>query len=252
MTCEAVDLLAGAFSLGAVSADEADAVGAHLATCDQPHSDMRLGIGADVVLAASLDPVAPSPALRDRLMATLEAAQQAHRPAEATRPSARLPLAGRPDFMGWLAPRVARPVALAAVVAALVFGGWNLGLQSELNQRDAALQAVASAIANGQAAFRVDGDAGRGYVVDTPGVGAVLVVADLQALSADRIYELWLIDAAGAPLGVGTFTPTQGAVAVVSMERDLAGYTTFAVTVETHRVSTPSGSPVMIGDLRGG
>ena len=44
------------------------------------------------------------------------------------------------------------------------------------------------------------GSAGRGYVVDTPGVGASLVVTDLKSLPADKLYELWLLDAAGTPL----------------------------------------------------
>jgi anti-sigma-K factor RskA len=87
-------------------------------------------------------------------------------------------------------------------------------------------------------------------VVDTPGEGAALVVADLAGLPADRLYELWLIDASGAPVAVGTFNPTEDAVIVVPVERDLTGYATFAVTVEAERVAAPSGSPVMISDLR--
>src|SRR4029453_10425746 len=94
--------------------------------------------------------------------------------------------------LDWLSPRVARPVALAAVVALLAVSVWNLNLQSELSRRDAALRAVANAIAGGEAAFRVDGSAGHGYVVETPGEGAALVVADLAKLPADRLYELWL------------------------------------------------------------
>lgn len=248
MTCQAVDELAGSFALGAVERDEEEVVAAHLASCDQPHREIRESMGAGELLATSLEPVAPPAALRDRLMATLERIPQAHRPLVPA-PS---PPTGRAGWLDWLSPRLARPLALAAVVALLAVGAWNLGLQSQIGQRDAALRAVASAIANGQAAFRVDGSAGRGYVVDTPGAGAALVVADLQRLPADRLYELWLIDASGAPVAVGTFNPTEAAVAVVSLERDLGGYATFAVTVEAERVAKPSGSPVMIGDLKAG
>jgi anti-sigma-K factor RskA len=244
MTCNEVDELAAAFALGALEADEEDALQAHLASCDQPHREMRNALGAGAVLAESLDPVAPSPGLRDRLMATIERTPQAHRPAISAPPPAE-----RPGWLAWLSPQVARPLAVAAVVALLAIGAWNLSLQSQLGQRDAALRAVASAISDGDLAFRVDGSAGRGYVVETPGEGAALVVADLAELPADRLYELWLIDASGAAVAVGTFAPADRAVAVVPIERDLAGYATFAVTVEAERVAAPSGAPVMIGDL---
>jgi anti-sigma-K factor RskA len=131
----------------------------------------------------------------------------------------------------------------------LVVGAWNLTLQSQLDQRDRTLRAVAAAISGSDIAFRVEGSAGRGYVVDTPGVGAALVIADLAELPADRIYELWLIDGDGTPLAVGTFTASSDAVAVVQVERDLAQFATFAVTVEAERVDAPSGAPVMVGSL---
>ena len=244
MTCQQVDELAGAFALGAMEATEEAAVRMHLATCDQLHLEVYEALGAGSVLAASLDPVTPSPALRDRLMQTIERAPQRDRREVPSQPPARR------GWLDWLSPRVARPVALAAVVALLAVGVWNANLQSELGRRDAALRAVANAIAGGEAAFRVDGSAGHGYVVETPGEGAALVVADLAKLPADKLYELWLLDAEGTPVAVGTFTKTDGAVAVVTIEQDLTGYATFAVTVEAERLPAPSSSDlVMVGAL---
>jgi anti-sigma-K factor RskA len=226
----AVDELGAAYALDALEPDEARAVRDHLATCTQPHAELRALIGADQVLAVTLEPVEPSPALRERVMASIERAAQEQ-----------APVAQRPG--------VARPLAVAAVVALVAVGAWGVTLQSQLAERDRALRAVADAIAEGETAFRVEGTAGRGYVVDTPGSGAALVVADLAALPADRIYELWLLDAAGTPVAVGTFTPADGEVAVVELERDLAGYTTFAVTVEASRVDAPTGDIVMAAPL---
>ena len=248
MTHETVDELAGAFALGALDGDEMAAVRAHLATCDQPHAELREAFPAAEVLAASLEPVEPSPALRDRLMGTIDGLAPASRPAVIAEAKPPRPRTG---WFDWISPRVARPLAVAAVVAAIALGALNVGLRSDLDKRDAALRAVAAAIANGQTAFRVDGSAGRGYVVDTPGVGASLVVADLKALPVDRLYELWLLDAAGTPVAVGTFTDTSGAVAVLPVEKDLSGYATFAVTVEATRVDAPTTTPVMVGDLTG-
>jgi anti-sigma-K factor RskA len=245
MTCNDVEELAAAFALGAVAPEEEAALRAHLADCEQPHLEIRNALGAGTLLAASLDPVTPSPALRGRVMATIERTPQVHQQSAPASPSPR-----RRGLLDWLSPRVARPLALAAAVALLAVVVWNVSLQSQLGQRDAAIRAVANAISGGEVAFRVDGSGGRGYVVDTPGKGAALVVADLAGLPAHRLYELWLIDASGMPVAVGTFNPSEDAVVVVPVERDLTGFATFAVTVEAVRVAAPSGSPVMIGDLR--
>ena len=69
--CADVDALAGALALGAVDADELRAAREHLATCPEPHAELRSLIGADAALAASVDPIQPSAGLRDRLMASV-------------------------------------------------------------------------------------------------------------------------------------------------------------------------------------
>jgi anti-sigma-K factor RskA len=247
MTHRQVEELAAAFALGALDADEDAAVRSHLADCGETHPELEAALGAGIVMAESLEPVPPSAELRDRLMATIERTPQAVAPAGAPAPRTRG--AARRGWFDWLSPRVARPLALAAVAAVIAIGAWNLNLQSQLGQRDAALRAIANAISGGQAAFRVEGEAGHGYVVETPGEGAALVVTDLADLPADRIYELWLLNPAGSPLAVGTLTSTADEVAVVQLERDLAGYSIFAVTVEAERVAAPSSDPVILGVL---
>jgi anti-sigma-K factor RskA len=243
----AVDELGAAYALGALEPDEARAVRDHLATCTQPHAELRSLLGADLVLAMSLQAIEPSPALRERVMASIERTVQERTPV--VRPTAGAEPPRRGGWLDWLSPRLARPVAVAAVAALLAVGAWGVTLQSQLAERDRALRAVADAIADGETAFRVEGTAGRGYVVETPGSGAALVVADLAALPADRIYELWLLDAAGTPVAVGTFRPADGDVAVVELERDLAGFSIFAVTVEASRVDAPTSDPVMAAPL---
>ncbi|MEX0709758.1 MAG: anti-sigma factor [Chloroflexota bacterium] len=244
LDCQAVDELDAAFALGALEPDEARAVASHLDTCAEPHAELRAILGAGEVLSLGLDPVQPSPGRRDRLMASIERTPQDRGALVGGRDP---PAPGR-SWLGWISPRVARPLALAAVAATLAVAGWNLTLQSQLGERDRALREVAAAISGGEAAFRVDGSAGRGYVVETPGSGAALVIADLASLPADQLYELWLIDADGA-VAVGTFTPSGSAIAVVPVDRDLTGFATFAVTVEAERVDAPTTTPVMVGDL---
>jgi anti-sigma factor RsiW len=249
--CRDVDELTGALALGAVDADEALAAREHLETCPEPHAELRSLLGADAVLAAGVEPMQPSAALRDRLMDSV-----ARTPQRAVTPEAVAPrepsVEQRPGWLDWLSPQVARPLAMAAVVALIAVGAWGFSLSSQLGERDRALRQVADAIAGGEVAFRVDGDAGRGYVVDTPGSGSSFVVADLDPLPAGKLYELWLIGPDGAPVDVGTFRPGDDAVAVVSIERDLIGFDTFAVTVEAKRVDAPTSTDlVMVGAIKG-
>ena len=257
MSHELVDELAAAFALGAVDADEARGVAEHLASCPEPHEEARAALGAATALAMSLEPVEPSSGLRDRLMQTVDRTPQ---PWLTATPVPAPPSAAperRAPARGWrdrLLPRLMVPLAAVAAVAVIALGALNLNLQSQLADRDRALRAVADAIASGQAAFRVEGASGRGYVVDTAGSGSTLVVADLSSLPADKLYELWLLDAQGTPVAVGTFRPSATEPAVVHIEKDLTGYTTFAVTVESHRVATPTlpnglDSLVMVGTV---
>jgi anti-sigma-K factor RskA len=244
--CRDVDELAGALALGAVDADEARAASEHLETCAEPHTELRSLLGADAVLAAGLEPIQPSAGLRDRLMESIGQAPRATVEAAPDEPRERT---ARRGWLDWLSPQLARPLAVAAVVAAVALGAWGVTLSGQLGERDRALRAVADAIAGGEVAYRVEGDAGRGYVVDTPGSGAAFVVADVGELDAGKLYELWLIGADGVPVDVGTFRPTGEAVAVIPVEEDLAGFGTFAVTVESERVDSPTLPIVMAGEL---
>jgi anti-sigma factor RsiW len=248
----AIDELGAAAVLGALEPDELAAVREHLASCPEPHDEVRALVGVDQVLAMSLEPESPSPQLRDRLMASIESAPQEHaragaEPVEPAREAEAVPSVRR-GWLDWLSPQVARPLALAAMVAVIAVGGWALALQGQLADRDRALRSVADAIAVGDVAFRVQGPAGRGYVVDTPGPGGALVVADVSSLEPNQLYELWLIGAEG-PVAVGIFRPTGEELAVVHVERDLTGYDVFAVTVEASRVEAPTGDPVMKAPL---
>jgi hypothetical protein len=133
--CADIDSLAGALALGAVDADELAAAREHLATCPEPHAELRSLLGADAVVAAGVEPIQPSAALRDRLMATVaETTQDRAEPVapavEAAAPAEEQRLARR-GWLDWLSPNVARPLAVAAVVALIAVGVWGLSLASQ-------------------------------------------------------------------------------------------------------------------------
>ena len=246
----AADELGAAFALGALEPDELRAVIEHLESCPEPHAELRSLQGAGDLLVASLEPVAPSTGLRDRLMGTITATSQEHvrsaTPAAPAAAPAVEPRRGR--LLDWFSPNVARGLAVAAVVVAVAFGIWNVSLQGQVSQRDQALRAVAQAIASGQSAFRVSGTGGSGYVIADRNGTASFVGANLAPLKADQIYELWLIGSDNKPVAVGTLTPSD-AVAVVPLERAISGFAVFAVTAESHRVDAPTSQPLMTAKL---
>ena len=242
MSCAQVDELAGPYALGAVETDEDRAISEHLATCDRPHHEARELIGAGGAVGLAEAAVMPSPALRDRLMATVATTPQEHRPAAVTS----MPEPARePKRAWWQLQPVMAGVAVVALAVAVGLGAWGLSLNAQLAEREDALRAVA----NAEAAYAVHGDAGAGWVIESGDV-AHFVAEDLADLPADHIYELWLLDAAGTPTAVGTLEDPDDLV-VVALEHDLGGAATFAVTVEPHRVEAPTTDPVLVAALEG-
>jgi anti-sigma-K factor RskA len=244
MRCGDVDDLAGAAAVGALEPAEAAEVGRHLETCDQPHAELRELLGADAALAATADRESPSPALRDRILTTAAGTAQEHRlvtdQAEDAAPTGRF---------GWSSLNLWRGLAAAAAVGVLALVVWNVSLQQQVAERDAALTAIADVVVGGQPAHLVTGPAGSGYLIETEDGGATFLVAGLAELEAGELYELWLLDAAGTPLAVGTINQPDPQLAVAELERGLAGFTTFAVTVEQGRVDAPTSEPVMVAAI---
>ena len=241
LDCSTADELAAAYAFGALDSDDDRAMSAHLATCDQPHAEAREMIGAAAVLPAMLEPVAPSAALRDRLMATVAATPQLHR----------LPIMPRRGVAPAPEPRRAwwqfgpLPAALTAVglVAAVGFGAWGASANNQVAERDAALRAIASA----DSIHAASGAVGSGWVIESGDV-AMFMATDLADLPDDQLYEFWLIDADGNAVAAGILTDPTG-VALVTLERGLGDAVMFAVTVETERVEQSVNDPVMVAAL---
>jgi anti-sigma-K factor RskA len=235
LSCDEADALAGAWGLDALDADEAAAVAEHLETCDQPHAELRALPGAGALLTGALDPIQPSPGLRDRVMRSIGEGPAGARVIELDAPRQR---------PSWLP----RAVAGLAVAAAVVLAVWNVGLRAELEHRDAQLQEVAAALSTGGPAFSVSGSVGGGVLV-TGDDGPVLV-ADVEPPGDGLLYALWLIGPDGAPVAVGTFAPEANeAFAIVPLDRSLEGFATFAVTREAGPVDAPTSDPVLATSL---
>lgn len=239
LDCATVDELAAAYALDAVDPDEELAVGAHLSACPRPHAEARSMVEGVSLVAASLPPVAPSPGLRDRLMTTVAATPQEHRPRADVR---EVPVV-EPSRPWWRFSPLTSAVAAAALALAVGLGAWSLSLNAQLAERDAALRAVASA----DAAYSAQGEAGSGWLIES-GDEAMFMADDLADLAAGHLYELWLIDAEGNAVAAGTLTDTDG-VALVTLEQPIDDAVTFAVTVETERVDQSQNDPVIVAAI---
>ncbi len=248
LDCAMADELAAAYGLEALSSDESRAVERHLESCAQPHAAAHELIAAAGFIPEALEPIAPSPALRARLMTTVAETPQDHAPravADAPRMerTTYVEASAEPRRAWWQWGALPSAVAAVGLAAAVGLGAWNVSLNAQLADREAALRAVASA----DAAYVAQGSAGRGWVIQS-GETAYFMADNLATLASGQLYELWLIDGSGNAMAAGTFDDTDG-VTLVALEHDLAGATAFAVTVETERVDQPASAPVILASL---
>lgn len=225
LTCDEVRDLAASFVLGALDADEAAAVRAHLATCTDPHAEMAELGSVLAVLAESVPVVEPPAALKGRIMAAAAADLDARKsvttpsegaatPSEPAAAPRALPTAGerqaraarRTSSIGTWALRI------AAVLAIVALAGWNLLLQGQLNEARTYEQDVAAVLdAAGQPGSLtaiLHGEGGNGpaglAAVGSDGV-VKLAMRDLPPTQGDQVYEAWVIGVDGKPVALGGF-----------------------------------------------
>ena len=247
------DLL-GAFALGAVDAEEAATVRAHLATCAECQAEMaELWLAADS-LPGMIEPMEPSPALRDRIAAAVMAEAAAPLPAPPAPSAARAPeplpaithalpvpeLVRRPASF-WSR---ATPWAAAAAILLLLSAGllvWNLRLREQIATAPVAETIAlaptdAAPEARGEVTYLAQDDL---FILD---------VRDLPPLEANQVYEVWLIGDDGVPAPAGVFDQPTDQHAIVA-DRDR--YDTLAITAEPGPLGTdaPTGEIVATATL---
>jgi len=239
---QAVDL-AAAYVLGALEAADMAAVREHLATCPESHVEFeRLGGVVPYLLdTPDLELIEPPASLGDRIMAaaaadltTRGAAPEPERTiAFPSAPERKTRARSRTRQLNWA-------MRIAAVVAIVALGGWNLLLQNELGAARRYDQAVASVIsAAAQPGSQTvvlaptEDNQASGIAAILPDGSIVLAMRGLPATKGTEVYETWVIVGSAAPVPVGAFKvdanglasattqPTQappGAIIAVSRE----------------------------------
>ena len=232
MDAELHELSAG-YALDALEPEERDAFERHLAGCPECQEELAAFWEVAGALAVAADSPAPSPELRDRILAEARAERQTVVSLDSRR---RMP------------PVLAVITAVAAAVA-IGLGIYAVALRGDLDSTRSALttqQSAARVLADpGATTVALQSGSGR-LVVDGAGA-AVLVLDDLPAAPAGKTYQAWVVKGQ-TPVSAGTFESTNER-AVVPIPQAVPDGAVIAVTVEkAGGASSPTLPPLAASD----
>ena len=216
MGTDALHELTAGYALDALDPAETAAFEEHLAHCEACQAELASLSAAAGALGFAVEPAEPPPALREKILVA----------ARAERTNV-VPLRARSR-----AELGVRILAVAASVAAVALGIWNVALRDRLDRSHQALQAVA-----------LHGAAGS--VLLGPGGQGTMVLSNIVAAPAGKTYEAWVIlDGKASP--AGTFE-VGGKTVVVHLHRPVPNGAIVAVTTEPAGGSQqPTGQPFII------
>ena len=285
LTCDEVRHLAAPFVLGALTDREMDAVREHLAGCPETHDEFA-ELGAVVpALDAAVPLMEPPSGLRDRIMAVAAADLDARRQVDASSVAAATtvppaipvpPSAGEPAPPSGVEPAAeptqrAEPIAIdsarrrrpwtwvagiAAVLAIVLLGAWDLSLQGQLNAARTYQQQVASVLsaASQPGALTAvlappSGEGPNGIAAVTSDGKMRIAMRDLAPTTGDEVYEAWMILPNTPPAPVGGLTVgSDGSGFIEAGGVPPQPGLVLALTREPRPgMTAPSGDPVSVG-----
>jgi anti-sigma-K factor RskA len=185
---------------------------------------------------------------------TASVAKQPSR-ADATAPSpaqADHPIALR----GRRQPRWSWALGIAAVLAIVLLGGWNLSLRSQLDAAQAYQRAVASVLdtARQPGALTVvmaspAGEGPSGLAAVAPDGSMRIAMRQLAPTTGDEVYEAWMIEGSNAPVAIGGFrVGADGSGYLEATGVPPQSGLVLAVTREPRAgMTAPSSDPVSVG-----
>lgn len=237
-SCEHLDT-AASYALGALPEDELEAFRAHLETCDACQREVAELTPAVNALPLTAPPAAPSPELKDRIMATVrsEASLLAAAGPEADRPPAPKPRRERRRFaLAGLSLRPAVAALAAGFLIAVGVAGALVATRGDGTRTVPAAVRIASAP-----------NASATVVTDASGK-AQLHVRNVPPAGTGRVYQVWLKRRGRPPTpSTALFTVDRTGHADVTVPENTKGTEALLVTREPDGGSkVPTSAPVII------
>jgi anti-sigma factor RsiW len=198
-----------------------------------------------------LDPVAPPPSLKSRL---LEAAGADLRPADDV-----MSAEAREGGKVVLGPWHWAGVGLAAGFLLAVLGGvlgWAIYLNSEVSERDEQLaesrEAIEAIVSSGQI-LTMEGtaaapDVHAALVVPREGEGVLVLANNVPAPEQGTGYHLWLFSE-DTPTPGGVLVPDENGRIATRLDADISGFDRMELDLQPLGSEEPGGTTVIEGDL---
>jgi anti-sigma factor RsiW len=237
-----------AYSLGALDADELAALESHIATCEDCKAELTEYQAISTGLLHALPPQTPPARLRRNLLTQLPSASK--RTVRLIPQFNRFPL-------GQL-------INAAVVLALIAMNAYSTSQIRELRQQQDALaeRMLAEQAAIGMLAFpatqiyTITSDVQNltgSALVNKDRTTAVLLLWNLPEVDPTQIYQIWLINASGKPIGAGLFIPASGqnyTTALIQSSVPLGEFIAIGVTVEPAGGSEqPTGDSLLVVEL---
>jgi anti-sigma-K factor RskA len=244
---EELEASVAAWVLGAMDADEAEAMRVHVegcATCRESAARLRR---ATVVLPLAVDEVAPPARLRERVLtggAGSRGPIVAPAPSQQRDPRRISAVTARPPTSrGWIPMYGAAAAVLFALLIGVVAG--------DLLGRSA-VRPPSNAVARFTVVGQGELAGARASVVDLKSDGVALVdFTGLPPVQSGKVYEVWLITAGGRADPAAVFVPDSNGSKMVLINQPLTSYSQIAITREVgpNGSQAPSEQPKMYGNL---
>lgn len=258
---EDFDLLA----VGALEGDDKHAIETHVASCTDCARKLAEARGRVAMLALAAPQAAPSPAVKQRLMAQIRgssAAEPARQPHIARVPaSAPAPAAARTFVRWWNAFLAPAAVALAALTIFLWHENRALDRQLaalhasmarqqlDLHQANEVAELVTSRSTITVPLAQQSGmPKGSAHVMYNEKMGMVMYDGEITPAPAAKTYQLWLVPVKGNPISCGVFKGEPDHWMMKVPEGMPAKW--FAVTLEpAGGMPRPTGPMVLMGSV---
>ena len=244
--------LSGAYALNALDEGEKAAFEAHMAESEETRNEATELTDTAVLLGLAVDPETPPASLKASIMAQLATTPQLEREPAATTsiPDARFSTPAQAKAQArWFARPVNAIVGVAAAVALIIGGGvavnaisTNVTQQAEANQ----LAAIYAASDSQSVKATVAGGGDATLVWASSLKTSALIVEGMNALPADKVYELWYINDDGAR-PAGTFSIGADGKMWQVLDGTMGKGDAVGVTVEPQGGSSkPTTDPVLV------